>query len=82
MVVVTEYDFDADAWRATAGHGPDVLLGRGRDGRQRLDSISRSNRARSSFTLTARPASAASPSRATAEPFMLGAVAFEFSLAA
>ncbi|WP_270046363.1 hypothetical protein [Solirubrobacter ginsenosidimutans] len=25
MVVVTEYDFDASAWRAAAGHGPDVL---------------------------------------------------------
>jgi hypothetical protein len=24
MVVVTEYDFDADAWRAAAGEGPDV----------------------------------------------------------
>ena len=25
MVVVTEYEFDAAAWRAAAGHGPDVL---------------------------------------------------------
>jgi hypothetical protein len=25
MVVVTEYDFDADAWRAEAGEGPDVF---------------------------------------------------------
>ena len=25
MVVVTEYDFDATAWRAKAGHGPEVL---------------------------------------------------------
>ena len=25
MVVVTEYDFDATAWRAPAGHGPEVL---------------------------------------------------------
>jgi hypothetical protein len=25
MVVVTEYDFDADAWRAAAGEGPDVF---------------------------------------------------------
>ena len=26
MVVVTEYDFDAAAWRSAAGHGPDVLV--------------------------------------------------------
>jgi hypothetical protein len=25
MTVVTEYDFDADAWRAAAGHGPEPL---------------------------------------------------------
>ena len=25
MVVVTEYEFDADAWRAAAGHGPEPL---------------------------------------------------------
>jgi hypothetical protein len=25
MVVVTEYGFDAAAWRAKAGHGPDVV---------------------------------------------------------
>jgi len=25
MVVVTEYEFDADEWRATAGQGPGVL---------------------------------------------------------
>jgi hypothetical protein len=25
MVVVTEYDFDAGAWRSAAGHGPEVL---------------------------------------------------------
>jgi hypothetical protein len=25
MVVVTDYEFDADAWRLRAGHGPDVI---------------------------------------------------------
>jgi hypothetical protein len=25
MVVVTEYEFDADQWRAAVGHRPDVL---------------------------------------------------------
>jgi hypothetical protein len=25
MTVVTEYEFDADAWRAAAGHGPEPL---------------------------------------------------------
>ena len=25
MIVVTEYEFDAEAWRATVGDGPDVF---------------------------------------------------------
>ena len=67
MVVVTEYDFDAGAWRAAAGHGPEVLaveVGTGGYDWSKLPLAP----ARSSCAPAARPASPASSSKATASP--------------
>jgi hypothetical protein len=81
MVVVTEYAFDAAAWRASAGHGPDVFsveVGTGGKDWTRLP-------------LEAGPLQLQADGppgirRVTldgdAEPFMFGAVAFEFNSAA
>jgi hypothetical protein len=81
MVVVTEYGFDAGAWRAKAGHGPDVYsveVGTGGHDWTR-------------FPLDPGPLQLQADGPAgirritlegEAEPFMLGAVAFEFNLAA
>jgi hypothetical protein len=81
MVVVTEYGFDAAAWRAKAGHGPDVYsveIGTGghdwtrfplEPGPLQLQADGPPGIRRITF-------------EGEAEPFMLGAVAFEFNLAA
>lgn len=81
MVVVTEYGFDAAAWRAKAGHGPDVYS----------VEVGTGGHDWTSFPLEPGPLQlhADGPPgircitlEGDAEPFMLGAVAFEFNSAA
>jgi hypothetical protein len=81
MVVVTEYGFDAAAWRAKAGHGPDVYS----------VEVGTGGREWTGLELEAGPLQLQldGPTgirRVTldgdAEPFMFGTVAFEFNSAA
>ena len=81
MVVVTEYGFDAAAWRAQAGHGPDVYsveVGTGGNDWTRFPLEAGPLQ----LQLDGPPGIRCITLDGDAEPFMLGAVAFEFSRAA
>jgi hypothetical protein len=81
MVVVTEYGFDAAAWRAKAGHGPDVFaveVGTGGNDWTRLPLEAGPLQLR----LDGPPGIRCVTLDGDAEAFMLGTVAFEFNAAA
>ena len=81
MVVMTEYGFDAAAWRAAAGHGPDVYsveVGTGGNDWTRLPL----EPGPLQLQADGPPGIRCITLEGDAEPFMLGAVAFEFSSAA
>ena len=81
MVVVTEYGFDAAAWRAAAGHGPECSPSRSAPAATTGRS-SRSRRARSSCAPSGPPGITRIVFEGDGESFTLGDVAFEFSSAA
>jgi len=81
MVIVTEYEFDADAWRAAVGHGPEPLaIELGTSGHD----WSRLPLAPSPLELraTGAPGITRIVFEGDAESFSLGRVDFEFSSAA
>jgi hypothetical protein len=81
MVVVTEYGFDAAAWRAKAAHGPDVYsVEVGTGGRDWARVPLQAGPLQ--LQLDGPPGIHRVTLDSDAEPFMLGAVAFEFNSAA
>lgn len=81
MVVVTEYGFDAAAWRAKAGHGPDVYsveVGTGGHDWTRVEL----EPGPLQLQADGRPGIRRITLEGDADPFMVGAVAFEFNSAA
>jgi hypothetical protein len=81
MVVVTEYGFDATAWRAKAGHGPDVYsVEVGTGGRDWTPFPLEAGPLQ--LQLDGPPGIRCVTLDGDAESFTLGAVAFEFNSAA
>jgi hypothetical protein len=82
MVVATEYHFDAAAWRAKAGHGPEVLSVEVGTGGHDWDALPLEPGTPLRLHLDGPPGITRVVLEGDGEPFMLGGVAFEFSWAA